>query len=91
MYGDQAMLLPPGHSSSEKIIGQFSIVTLTPLSWACLTMSGQTRSASAQFSSRLFFESPPMNVFMKGTPIFEQACMTSLMWAMAGSRTAGSG
>ena len=50
-------------------MGQFSMVTFTPLSWACLTMSGQTRSASSQFSSRFFFESPPMNVFMYGTPI----------------------
>jgi hypothetical protein len=30
--GDQARLLPPGHSSSLKIIGQFSIATLTPRS-----------------------------------------------------------
>ena len=85
------MLLPPGHSSREKIIGQFSMVTLTPLSWAWLTMSGQTRSASCQLSSRSFFESPPMNVFMYGTPISRHASMTFLMWAIAGSRIAGSG
>ena len=32
--GDQARLLPPGHSSAEKIIGQFSMAILTPRSRA---------------------------------------------------------
>ncbi len=45
------MLWPPGHSSWLNSIGQFSMVILRPWSWAKATMSGQTRSASSQFSS----------------------------------------
>ena len=45
-------------------------------------MSGQTRSASSQFSSWFFAPSPPMNVFTSGTSIFSAASMTCLRWPM---------
>ncbi len=51
MRGVVARLWPPGHSSSLKSIGQFSMVILRPWSPAKATMSGQTRSASSQFWS----------------------------------------
>jgi len=86
-----AMLCPPGHSSYEKSIGQFSIVNLRPWSFANATMSGQTRSASSQFWSRFFAPSPPMNVFTSGTSIRSAATMTSRRWPMTCSRWAGSG
>ena len=49
MRGFHAMLWPAGHSSSEKMMGQFSMVSRTPWSFATATISGQTRSASSQF------------------------------------------
>ena len=85
------MLWPPGHSSSLKIIGQFSIVTFTPCASAWLTISGHTRRTSSQFASTVFDASPPMKVLKYGTPIFAAASMTSFMWPMAASRTSGSG
>ena len=45
-------------------------------------MSGQTRSASSQFSSWFFAPSPPMNVLTSGTSIFSAAAMTCLRWPM---------
>ena len=89
--GVVAMLLPPGHSSYENSIGQFSSVIFRPWSFANATMSGQTRSASSQFSSWFFAASPPMKVFTSGTSIFSAASMTSLRWPMTWARCSGSG
>ena len=61
------MLCPPGHSSQEKIIGQFSKASVTPASRAWATMSGKIASARAQFSSTLSLRSPPMKVLTTGT------------------------
>ena len=91
MYGDQAMLWPAGHSSRLKIIGQFSIVSRTPLSWAWRTMSGQISRARSQFSSWVLAASPPMNVLTNGTPIRPAATITWRRWPMTCSRWAGSG
>ena len=91
MYGLWAMLCPAGHSFRLKIIGQFSIVSRTPWSWACLTMSGQIRSASSQFPSWVFAWSPPRNVFTNGTPMRLAATMTCRRWPITCLRWAGSG
>ena len=91
MYGDHAMLWPPGHSSSLKIIGQFSIVTFTPWASACSTISGHTRRTSSQLASMVFEASPPMKVLKYGMPIFAAASMTSFMWPIAAARTSASG
>ena len=76
MRGVVARLCPPGHSSSLKSIGQFSIVICRPWSFANATMSGQTLSASCQFASWVFAASAPMNVLTKGTFIFSAAVIT---------------
>ena len=91
ILGVVAMLWPPGHSSWENSIGQFSSVIFRPWSCANLTMSGQTSRAASQFWSWFFEPSPPMNVFTSGMSIFSAASMTSLRWPMTDSRWAGSG
>ena len=91
MRGVVAMLCPPGHSSYENSIGQFSSVILRPWSFANATISGQTRSASSQFWSWFFAPSPPMNVFTSGTSIFSAARITCFRWPITCSRWAGSG
>ena len=62
------MLWPPGHSSSLKIIGQFSMASLTPWSRAWRRCRARPCSASSQFSSTVFSASPPMKVLTTGTP-----------------------
>ena len=54
-------------------------------------MSGQTRSASSQFSSWVFVLSAPMNVFTSGTSIFSAAVITCFRWLMTVARCSGSG
>ena len=66
MRGVVAMLWPPGHSSQENSIGQFSRVILRPWSRAKATMSGQISSARSQFWSWSSAPSPPMNVLTSG-------------------------
>jgi hypothetical protein len=89
--GVVARLWPPGHSSYEKSIGQFSKVSRRPWSAANRTISGQIRSASSQFWSWVFAASAPMNVLTMGTSIFSAAVITCLRWPMTVSRWAGSG
>ena len=81
------MLLPAGHSSSLKIIGQFSMVIFTPCALACSTIGGQISSARSQFASTWSDGSPPMNVLKNGTPILAQASITSFWCPIAASRT----
>jgi hypothetical protein len=69
---------PPGHSSSLKIIGQFSMPIFTPWSAAKRTRSGHTTVNSAKFSFGVLCWSAPMNVFTNGTPIFDAAVITCL-------------
>ena len=85
------MLSPPGHSSRLKIIGQFSIPILTPLSRAKATVSGQSSSARVQFSSTLSFASPPRKVVTRFTPMSREHRMTLRIWSKAASRVAASG
>ena len=56
------MLCPPGHSSFEKIIGQFSKASLTPWSAREGEGVGPDLCASSQFSSSVFAASPPQKV-----------------------------
>ena len=88
--GENARLLPPGHSSALKIIGQFSIAIFTPRSAACATSGGQTSSNAAQLSSIVRVRSRPTNVPTVGTPSRWAASMTFVRWGAAGSRAAGS-
>src|SRR5919106_2501739 len=91
MDGEYARLFPLGHSSFEKIIGQFSIAILTPESVAWPTISGHTFFASDQLSASVFVLSAPMKVVTIPTSITDAAVMTFLRWSMAWLRSSGDG
>ncbi len=68
MAGDVARFLPPGHSSGENSIGQFSIPMRTPWSWANWTSGFHVARKRGQLSSTDLVQSRPMNVFIWPTP-----------------------
>ncbi len=82
---------PEGHSSAEKIIGQFSMAILTPLSIAWPTRSGKTRCAAFQLSRCDLVWSAPTKVLTTGTPRRPAAVMTLRRWPTTAARWSGSG
>ena len=83
--------MPSGHSSSEKIIGQFSTAIVTPRSSACATSRGQTLRKSRMLSGTLLSLSLPTNVPTIGTPSLSAATTTRLRWSFAASARADPG
>ena len=94
--GLTARFLPPGHSSVENSIGQFSIPIFTPAAFASATIAGQTSRTAGQLSSIDFVQSRPMNVLTTPTPSRGAARITSFRcsttyWRWAGSGSSGFG
>jgi hypothetical protein len=89
--GAQARLLPPGHSSYEKIIGQFSIAIFTPRSPAYSTSGGQISRKRTRFSGSGRSLSLPANVPTTSTPSRCAASSTLRRWPLTCSRCSSSG
>ncbi len=89
--GVDARFVPPGHSSYEKSIGQFSIAIFTPRSSAYETSRGQTRRNSRRLSGTFFVWSRPTKVPTIGTSSFAAASITLRRCVFAARRSAGSG
>ena len=76
MAGDVARFLPPGHSSRENSIGQFSMPMVTFHVSANCTSGRQTSRKRGQLSSTERVQSRPMNVFTRRTSSRAAARMT---------------
>ena len=77
MAGLVARFLPPGHSSPEKSIGQFSMPIRTPCCSAYATSGRQISRKRPHFASTVFVQSRPTNVFTLPTPRSCDARMTA--------------
>ena len=80
--GVVARFFPPGHSSSVKIMGQFSIPIRTLRSPANSTRGLQVSRKRGQLSLTESAGSLPTNVVMRWMPKRAEASMTFLMWSV---------
>jgi hypothetical protein len=89
--GVEARFVPPGHSSQLKIIGQFSIATLTPRRSAWSTRRGHTFRNSRKLSGTFLVLSRPTKVPTVGTPSLAAASITFRRCVFAARRSEASG
>src|SRR5262249_62361786 len=80
-----ARFLPPGHSSAEKSIGQFSIPIRTPRLSAWATSGFQTSRKRGQLASTESAGSRPTNELTTPTPSSADASITLRRCATASS------
>ena len=76
--GDTARFLPPGHSSFEKDMGQFSMPILILWSAANFSSGPQVFKNRGQLSSMLLVWSRPTKVFTTPKPNRDAALTTRL-------------
>ena len=89
--GQYARFLPPGHSSSENSMGQFSMATFTLLEAAWSRIGPHVSRNRGQLASTLLVKSRPMKVVTVSSSSFAAASMTVRMWATAAAASSASG